>query len=69
MVMGVDQAGQDGHAAGVDDSVGAGWQLSRRSYLFDDMVARQESAVNDATARSIHRNQQIGVFEQEGRHG
>ncbi len=68
MVMRVDQTGQHDVAPGVEHLVGQGGQVRRRSDRNDEAVLGVQTAACDLAPSPVHRDQDVGVADEERAH-
>jgi hypothetical protein len=67
--MGVDEARHHELAAGIDHLIGIGRQLVAWPDGFDHAIAREHPAVGDLAPRVVHRDEHVGMTNQQCRHG
>jgi hypothetical protein len=63
VMVGVDQAGDDDHAARINDLVCLDWKAVRRSNTANDVIRDKDAAVCPLLAGVIHRCHQAGVLD------
>ena len=68
VVMGIDQAGNDDVAAQVQDLVGGLRQIHRPPDGDHAPVPGEQAAARDFPALPVHRDEHLGVPDEEGRH-